>query len=682
MRPLSIVRTARYRVIIRMERPIESAPLPAAAAGVHALRMRAWRTVFVTVIACTAVFVRAQTVPFRAYTSHDGLLSDFINCFYQDSRGALWIGTAEGISVFDGLGFRNYTPADGLPLPNVNAFIEDRTAPGTMWIGTNGKGICRLANDTFVPVPPDSITANLHVLSLVQDRNGVIWCGANNGMYVVRHDSLVVYQRESPFDYSETLLAMPDGTVWVGSETGIYVVSLFSPFRQILATSSQVTSLCCDAHGVVWAATGKGEIIGLKDGRVVASKKLLTSNPVFLVPDAGDILWTGTVNGIFKISTAPPRLFATTHYTVFNGLPENPVVAGLVDAQHNLWFGCYQRGILRLMGAGVCQFPSNAMTEQYNNGTAVTDHNNHIWVTAGNVLWEVWKGTDGSWHRAIQRVRQSTNGLKLALDMHGNLWVGSNVNWIKCYAVHTRADAASELQLLRSLDLNRLSRSPLSTLMFILVDQTGHLWCSMTDSGIVVVAPDSALIVRRLNTTNGLPDNSIRVLMQDSRGDIWFGSFGKGIAWLPASEGLYGTLHRLHPAGGLPGPEIRAMAEDREGRIWIGTRYNGIAVLQHDSVTSYSLKNGLLSNAIWTINFDRAGTMLIGTQSGFQTCALNNGITFRRNNDFAGKSVYCCGTTSDTDEWFISIDGLTGTATVPASKRIPRHPMFFLRNFL
>jgi ligand-binding sensor domain-containing protein len=47
----------------------------------------------------------AERLPVRHYTVAEGLPHNSINAIYQDRRGYLWIGTAEGLARFDGQRF-------------------------------------------------------------------------------------------------------------------------------------------------------------------------------------------------------------------------------------------------------------------------------------------------------------------------------------------------------------------------------------------------------------------------------------------------------------------------------------------------------------------------------------------------------------------------------------------------
>ena len=66
------------------------------------------------------------------YTKENGLPSDRINAIDQNKDGELLIGTARGLSIFDGNSFENYDFRNGL----ANGFITDIKVFGNnAWIG-------------------------------------------------------------------------------------------------------------------------------------------------------------------------------------------------------------------------------------------------------------------------------------------------------------------------------------------------------------------------------------------------------------------------------------------------------------------------------------------------------------------------------------------------------------------
>src|ERR1043165_3259268 len=96
-----------------------------------------WRICYVT-LAVLAGLARAgfgAQLPVRTYTTADGLPRNSISCIVPDSRGFVWLCTAEGLARFDGYQFRTYGGDQGLPSPVVNAFVETRT--GLLIAGTD-----------------------------------------------------------------------------------------------------------------------------------------------------------------------------------------------------------------------------------------------------------------------------------------------------------------------------------------------------------------------------------------------------------------------------------------------------------------------------------------------------------------------------------------------------------------
>ncbi len=83
--------------------------------------------------------------------------------------------------------------------------------------------------------------------------------------------------------------------------------------------------------------------------------------------------------------------------------------------------------------------------------------------------------------------------------------------------------------------------------------------------------------LQRLSTIDGLSNNSVNVIFQDSRGYIWIGTEDG----LNRYDGYEFKIYRFNPAvsGGISGNSILAIAEDKEAKLWIGTRKNGISIL-------------------------------------------------------------------------------------------------------
>ena len=107
---------------------------------------------------------------------------------------------------------------------------------------------------------------------------------------------------------------------------------------------------------------------------------------------------------------------------------------------------------------------------------------------------------------------------------------------------------------------------------------------------------------------DGLPQSQIYAIHEDSRGYLWFGSYGGGISRFDGANFVnYGEEE------GLPSNFVRCIAEDKQGNLWIGTD-NGLCTFDGKTFVPFT-KDGFPKNAtIKSIAFDKHQTLWIGTQ--------------------------------------------------------------------
>jgi signal transduction histidine kinase/CheY-like chemotaxis protein/streptogramin lyase len=90
------------------------------------------------------------------------LRSNDISFIREDSRGWVWVGTDNGVDVFNGSSWRHLASHDGLIWHDtvLQAFLED--SDGSIWIGTNrGLAHYRPAQATFQMEPPSAVLTRL-----------------------------------------------------------------------------------------------------------------------------------------------------------------------------------------------------------------------------------------------------------------------------------------------------------------------------------------------------------------------------------------------------------------------------------------------------------------------------------------------------------------------------------------
>ncbi len=135
-------------------------------------------------------------------------------------------------------------------------------------------------------------------------------------------------------------------------------------------------------------------------------------------------------------------------------------------------------------------------------------------------------------------------------------------------------------------------------------------------NGVRVVGPD--IIFEHIYSFNGLPDDRIRSLYQDSRGFLWIGTMN-GISRYDGYS--FTNFFKNNTANSVSGNWAYAITEDRDGSIWIGTK-EGLSKydVRKDVFTNFLHKKGdpssIAGNSISSLLFDHTGKLWIGTSSG------------------------------------------------------------------
>jgi ligand-binding sensor domain-containing protein/signal transduction histidine kinase len=219
----------------------------------------------------------------RHFTTHEGLVNNFVRVFLESRDGSLWIGTDNGVSHLDQAGFQNYTSQNGLAYNSIRSLLEDRD--GTIWIGTE-HGLSQFRNGGFFH---DAMTAALgdeKVWALHQDADGGMWIGTRaHGLYRYRNGQLSHYTTANGLasDSIYCILEDKQGHFWFSGPSGVMLLN-----RGEL-----------DAH-----ATGKEQLLSLRIFRADEGGKPVQfyggTQPAGALTATGEA-WFPTSQGLWSI---------------------------------------------------------------------------------------------------------------------------------------------------------------------------------------------------------------------------------------------------------------------------------------------------------------------------------------------------------------------------------------------
>ena len=269
----------------------------------------------------------------------------------------------------------------------------------------------------------------------------------------------------------------------------------------------------------------------------------------------------------------------------------------------------------------------------------------------------LWVGTDGGGINVLNNGKRiatyteqdgdiSGNSIQTAIcDKKGNLWFGVFYGGIMYYDVHKRKFS----QIFTGENVTQDVRS-------LFEDSDGMIWVG-TSNGIFQIERDSKKVLQHIYS----PDNLIRTVIKDRKGNIWAGSYGGGIFIFSPNGELQETFSTYN---GFPSNTINQIYEDHKGCIWAATG-EGIVRFYNDSKHEYKVfqkNDGLANTFIWAITEDENKNVWFSTNSGI-SCITNgkesvNNYDYRDNIPVAGFTGRSVCHDSDNIIYFGSTKGL------------------------
>lgn len=321
------------------------------------MRKRRLNTVFILLAIHVTFIAGAQRLPFRNYTTANGLWHNRTHVVSQDEYGYIWIGTDLGINRYDGRSFKHYPCPDG-------AYHSTRyctEANGIVYFCVDGFGFARCIGDsiTFIKVKNEELDGVDGLVPLSGDT--IVFADINKGLY--RFNGLraervnlpkTIKQQHAFVDIHQDL----DKNIWLLSTYGLIFFpkgNLNKPIPLDCFNNKYALFVRHDADNNIYIAseTGDSSTLYRYDRRQL--NDIENIKPSVVIPyihvatgmtfDLDKNLWITTAyNGIYHYSLKNNK---GKYITADNGLVNNSAWCAYNDKENNLWI-CTENGLSKL----------------------------------------------------------------------------------------------------------------------------------------------------------------------------------------------------------------------------------------------------------------------------------------------------------------------------------------------
>ncbi|MEP5340202.1 MAG: two-component regulator propeller domain-containing protein [Algibacter sp.] len=511
-------------------------------------------------------------------TDSTSISSNLVYCSYLDKDNRLWVGTEEGINLYD----RKNDRFKRIPILNnnnkkktnisVRSLIGD--GEGNLFFGTLQKGLYKLQLNTLkidkVTIA-DAKETNPAIYALVTNKNGHVYAGTTEGLK--EYDNKSNTLKEALFNGKtgyigfkkpiQTLFIDKDNTLWIGSVS----CGLFNLKKNISNSYFDLND------------------INISKNRYLSIEQL---------PDS--TIMCGTENdGLIHINTNGDVIKNyLTDRTNQKSILSNSIWSLFVDANGRVWLG------------------------YYNKGVAVYDE-----------LYDKFKDLESITNNPNSLHMGSVTGM--VQDHSGKIWISMDGGGIDIFDKKTK-----KISHINQFDNSIYSGITNDYFETLFIDSKQNIWAGSWNHGVFLLKKGSKKFVNySMDSTNGdLKSNTILSITEDADGVIWIGAFYKGLHSLnPKTNKITHYDSDSFAKYGLPNSDVRKVLIDSKNNLWIGTT-QGLFKIENQNSDTFSItsmtsrmpehyKNPTSANHILSLYEGKdANTLWIGTR-GAGLCKYN-----------------------------------------------------------
>lgn len=608
-----------------------------------------------SLLICLPYLVHAYSL--RQFSNKDGLSNSAIQALYQDNQGVIWIGSCDGLNMFDGNRIYGYDAANSSKTLLSGNMINDlmETEKDILWIQTNygldrldiKRQTCRsfpeFKDNRFMTKANDYELFTLkddgyfyyyqsekgtfqklevrqpgfeHVLSTAIDANNILWVFTSNNdtrSYQINKKKEGLTLTPVPlFKHPERLLwAFSEGQLvyFIDENYSLYEYDFNNRQEYFIADLTaeieergEVSSIIKQQNDYYIGFKSCGLIVlkYMSDQKIkyqIQSTEIHTGIFCLMRDKYQDIVWIGTDGqGVY--------MYFNNTFSITNTLLDtpvyqinNPVRALYYDKEQSLWIGTKGGGILRLKQYSPETGKSTAFEHISISNSTLTD--NAVYCFAPGSMSKLWIGTEDGINYYSYKSKQ--------LEQFTIIADGKKVRYV--HSIQELNDTTLWISTVGEgivkVILNKNSPSPtVKSAKRIVLDNgrfaSNSFFTSFLENDSILWFGNRGYGAYRLNTITGkfIPYKFDNVVNSQTANDIFAIYKNEKGYWFGTSSGLlhFNQNHLQNPniVDKFSNNTVHGILEDLQNNLWASTNQGLIRFHPKTNVgQTYDKKNGL-----------------------------------------------------------------------------------------
>ncbi|WP_165876212.1 hybrid sensor histidine kinase/response regulator transcription factor, partial [Mariniflexile fucanivorans] len=558
------------------------------------------------------------------------LSSNLVFCSYLDKSNQLWVGTEDGLNLYNRDLDQFKKVSLGLNKSNVSVLSLNGDNAGNLYVGTRQLGLFKINLKTLHVLRISSTEVNpISINSIQLIAKDKVFLGTSVGLRVIDTiKNVIVYPKtalnkrdiESPI---QSMLVDNDNNLWVGTmSAGVYKYGFDNESQleeniHFPISNKRILNGAELSDGTILFGSENDGLFHLnKNGSIIKNyvynktdENSIRSNSIWsLFIDKNKRIWMGYYNSGVAVSDKLYDKFGNIESLTSNpnSLKVGSVTSIVKDKSDKVWIGMDGGGI-DLYDAKTSKMDHISKNANNIYSGLTSDYIQSVFIDSKGNVWA------GSWDNGVYLLKkgakkfinmnnQNTNGnlwsnaiLSFAEDKEGIIWIGTFYRGLHSFNPKTNKITYHDSQLFAKYQITT------SDVRKILCDKDGTIWLGTTEGLFQIKKRNNGEFsiisyANRMGEAYGYnrSANHILSLFESSNNIIWIGTRGAGLCRYDKKRDEFKWYNKF---SGFNEENVASIIESLDGNIWISGN-SGISRLDVNTneVVNYTYNDGLLSN--------------------------------------------------------------------------------------